>query len=47
METESRRLNRALAKVNQSIDVTSQSPLMDLPARKEERTVIYDDGFDK
>ena len=26
--------------------MTSQSPL-DLPPRKEERTIIYDDGFDK
>jgi hypothetical protein len=27
MDSESRRLSKALAKVNQSIDVTSQSPL--------------------
>lgn len=46
-QLESRGLNKKLQKVNQSIDVTSQSPL-DLPNRKDKsNTIIYDDGFDE
>jgi hypothetical protein len=47
-ETESRKQKKAINKNNQSIDLTSQSPL-DLPPKREDlpKTIIYDDGFDQ